>query len=259
MPTATRLTSRKHAVVRRCREAAAGDDPDVVLLDGAHLLTEALDAGVPIALVLTDGREKALTARARASGAAVYEGTAGVIEAASPVHSPSGVVALAQWRTTRIVDAMTAPETCCLGLVGVQDPGNVGSAIRAADAFGATAALILDGTADPRAWKTLRGSMGSVFHLPVGQGKTAEALAESKHAGLSVIAAVARDGTPLTDVDLHGPCVILVGSEGAGLPPAVVDRADTRVTIPMRAGVDSLNVAVTAAVLLFETRRQREA
>jgi len=244
--------------VQRCREAAAGDDPDVVLLDGAHLLAEALDAGVPIALVLTDGREQALVARARKAGATVYEGTTGVLEAASPVRSPSGVVALAHWRTTRIVDAMAAPGAGCLGLVGVQDPGNVGSAIRAADALGATGVLILDGTADPRAWKTLRGSMGSVFHLPVGQGKTAEALADAKHAGLAVIAAVAQNGTPLTEVDLRRPALILVGSEGAGLPAAIVDRADARVTIPMRGCVDSLNVAVTSAVLLYEARRQRE-
>jgi len=259
VPTATRLTSRKHAVVQRCREAAAGDDPDLVLLDGAHLLAEALDAGVPIALVLTDGREQRLVARARKAGATVYEGTTGVLEAASPVRSPSGVVTLAHWRTTRIVDAMAAPDAGCLGLVGVQDPGNVGSAIRAADALGATGVLILDGTADPRAWKTLRGSMGSVFHLPVGLGKTAEALADAKHAGLAVIAAVAQNGTPLTEVDLRGPALILVGSEGAGLPAAIVDRADARVTIPMRGGVDSLNVAVTSAVLLYEARRQREA
>ena len=244
--------------MRRCRAAASGDDHDAVLLDGEHLLTEALDAGVPIALVLTDGRAPALVARAHATGAAVYEGTASVLAAASPVRSPSGVVALAQWHTTRVVDAMAAPDACCLGLVGVQDPGNVGSAIRAVDALGATGALILDGTADPRAWKTLRGSMGSVFHVPVGEGTTAEALAEARHAGLTVIAAVARNGTPLMNVDLVGPCLILVGSEGAGLAPDVVDRADARVTIPMRGGVDSLNVAVTAGIVLYEARRQRE-
>jgi TrmH family RNA methyltransferase len=157
-----------------------------------------------------------------------------------------------------VVDAMAAPEACCLGLIGVQDPGNVGSAIRAVDALGATGALILDGTADPRAWKTLRGSMGSVFHVPVGQGTTADALAEARHAGIAVIAAVAQNGTPLASVDLLGPCLILVGSEGAGLAPDIVDRADARVTIPMRRGVDSLNVAVTAGIVLYEARRQRE-
>jgi TrmH family RNA methyltransferase len=258
VPTLTRVTSRQHAVVRRCRAAAAGDDADLVLLDGEHLLAEALDAGVPIELVLSDGRAPAIAARARQSGAAAYEGTSSVLEAASPVRTPSGVVALAQWRTTSVAKAMTAPDACCLGLVGVQDPGNVGSAIRAADALEATGVLALDRTADPRAWKTLRGSMGSVFHLPIGEGTVADAMAEARHAGLPVFAAVAEGGIALPDVDLRGPALILVGAEGAGLTPAVQRMADHRLTIPMRRGVDSLNVAVTAALLLFEARRQRQ-
>ncbi len=257
MPTPTRITSRQHAVVRQCRAAAAGDDSELILLDGEHLLQEALDAGVPIALVLTDGRAAAMAARARKSGAAAYEGTASVLEAASPVRTPSGVVALAEWRTTSVAKAMTAPDACCLGLVGVQDPGNAGSAIRAADALGATGVLALEKTADPRGWKTLRGSMGSVFHLPVGRGTVSEAMAEARHAGMSVIAAVADGGVPLPELDLRGPALLLVGSEGAGLPADVQQKADERVTIPMRTRVESLNVAVTAALLLFETRRQR--
>lgn len=261
MPAAIRLTSRQHAVVRQCRTAASGDDPDLVLLDGAHLLTDALDADIRIARVLTDGRAASLVARARKSGATVYEATTSVLEAASPVRSPTGVVALAHWRTTGVAPALKAggPAACCLGLVGVQDPGNVGSAIRAADALGATGVLTHEGTADPRGWKTLRGAMGSVFHLPIGRGPAAEALAEASRANLSVVAAVTHSGAPPGTLDLRRPCLILVGSEGAGLPPAVVDRADARVTIPMRRGVESLNVAVTAALLLFEARRQREA
>jgi TrmH family RNA methyltransferase len=252
------VTSRQHAVVRRCRAAAAGDDPDLVLLDGEHLLHEALEAGVPIEVVLTDGRASQLAARARASGATAYEGTASVLQAASPVRTPSGVVALARWGTTTVAKAMTAPDACCLGLVGVQDPGNVGSAIRAADALEATGVLALDKTADPRAWKTLRGSMGSVFHLPIGQGTVADAMAEARHGGLSVFAAVADGGVPLPDLDLRGPALMLVGGEGAGLAPDVVSAATHRITVPMRPGVDSLNVAVTAALLLFEARRQRQ-
>ena len=259
MPTATRLTSRQHAVVRRCRAAASGDDPDLVLLDGEHLLAEALDAGVSIASVLTDGRAQPLVHRARASGATVYEATPAVLAAASPVRMPSGVVALAHWTTSRVSDAIASGRSgCCLGLVGVQDPGNVGSAIRAADALGATGVLILDGTADPRGWKTLRGSMGSMFHLPVGRGRTDEALAEATRVRLSVVAAVAQNGSAPNALNLTRGSLILVGSEGSGLPESIVARADARVTIPMRTGVDSLNVAVTSALLLFEARRQRE-
>ena len=242
--------------MRRFRQAARGD-ADVVLLDGEHLIAEALDAGVPIDTVLTDGRASALAGRARNAGAAVHEAAATVLEAASPVRTPSGIVALAKWQTATIADALDSSKGTCLGLVGVQDPGNAGSAIRAADALGATAVLALDGTADPRGWKILRGSMGSAFHLPIGRGSAADALAHARRRGLSILATVSGGGTDIDRIDLSKPALVLVGSEGAGLADEVVSLADQRVTIPMRTGVNSLNVAVTAAILLFEIRRQR--
>ena len=228
-----------------------------MLLDGEHLVDEAMRAGVAIDVLLTDGRAPGLAGRARAAGASVHEGNASVLEAASPVRSPSGVVALARWRTGTIAEALAPADACCLALAGVQDPGNVGSAIRAADALGATGVLALDGTADPRGWKTLRGAMGSSFHLPIAKGATLEAIAQAKAHGLAVVASVATGGVTIDRCDLRSPTMILVGSEGAGLTADVISQSDRRVTVPMRAGVDSLNVAVTAAIVLFEARRQR--
>jgi TrmH family RNA methyltransferase len=257
VPSAARLSSRQHAVVRRFREIARRGDPDLVLLDGEHLLAEGLACGISIDTVLTDGRAAGLAGRARAAGASVFEGTASVLEAASPVRTPTGIVALARWRPAPLADVLSA-EGVCLGLVGVQDPGNVGSAIRAADALGAAGVLALDGTADPRGWKTLRGAMGSSFRVPVARVAADEAVARAKKLGVAVVVSVAAGGTPIDRADLHSPCLLLAGSEGAGLPEEIEALADRRVTIPMRPGVDSLNVAVTAAILLFEARRQRQ-
>lgn len=220
-------------------------------------MTEALAAGVPIEIVLTDGRMRAVAGRARAAGASVYEGTQNVLEAASPVRTPSGIVALARWTTAALADVLGTPKACCLGLAGVQDPGNAGSAIRAADALGATGVIALEGTADPGGWKTLRGAMGSSFRLPVARATAADAIAEARRLGLAIVATIAAGGTPVEHADLHSPALLLVGSEGAGLADEIVEGADRRVSIPMRAGVDSLNVAVSAAILLFEARRQR--
>ena len=256
MSSAARIASRQHAVVRRFREAARGS-ADAVLLDGEHLIGEALDANVRLDVVLTDGRAGALAKRARTAGATVYDAAAAVLEAASPVRTPSGIVALAQWQPRSISDIFSHPKGMYLGLVGVQDPGNAGSAIRAADALGAAAVLALDATADPGGWKTLRGSMGSVFHLDVGRGSSAETLAHARRCGMPIVATVATGGTPIDRADFSKPPLVLVGSEGAGLPAEIVSLADTRVTIPMRTGVNSLNVAVTAAIMLFEIRRQR--
>jgi len=261
VPPGERLTSRQSTVVRRFRQVAAGDDEELVLLDGEHLVRDAIDAGVAIEILLTDGRAPALAGKARAAGASVHEGSEGVLEAASPVRTPSGVVALARWRTAPLIETFAASGAGLywLGLVGVQDPGNVGSAIRAADALGASGVLALDATANPRGSKTLRGAMGSSFHVPVSRSSIHDALAEARRREVAIVASVAAGGTPIASADLRGRVLFLAGAEGSGLPPDLVARADVRVTIPMRAGVDSINVAVSAAILLFEARRQRSA
>jgi len=252
-----RITSRQHAVVQRCRRLARRAEADVVLLDGEHLVGEALDAAVRLELLLTDGRAATLASRARASGAVVYECSGSVLEAASPVRTPTGVVAIAKWRPGSLDVALTGAEAFVLGLCSVQDPGNVGSAIRAADALGATGIVALDGCAHPGGWKALRGAMGSTFRLPVGLGSTEEAVANAKRRGLRVAATVAAHGTPAHTADLRLPMLVLLGSEGAGLIDSAVAQSDIRLTIPMRARVNSLNVAATAALLLYEARRQR--
>ncbi len=152
---------------------------------------------------------------------------------------------------------MRAP-ALVIGLVDVQDPGNAGSVIRSADALGATGVAMLGATADPAGWRALRGAMGSTFRLPVARGKTAELLHEARRTRVAVAAAAATHGEAVETADLRSPIVILLGNEGAGLDDIVASQADVKLTIPMREGVDSLNVAVTAALILYEARRQRQ-
>ena len=210
-------------------------------------------------LLLHDDTAHAIARRAHAAGATVHACSRSVLDAASPVRSPSGVVALARWSATSITASLTSDAALALGLCDVQDPGNVGAAIRAADALGATGVLALDGTADPHGWKVQRGAMGSTFHLPVARGSADAAMTEARRLGLRVVATVARGGVSLEAADLRSPMLLLVGGEGAGLARNLTATADVCVTIPMRAGVDSLNVSVTAAIVLFEARRQRRA
>lgn len=258
VPQALRLTSRQHPIVRRCRDVAANrvDEP-VVLLDGDHLIRAAIESGITLEFFLSDGRHPALAALAADAGARTYEGTAAVLQAASPVRTPTGAVVVARWQPTPLADALLRRDALIVGLVDVQDPGNVGSVIRAADALGAAAVLALGTTADPGGWKSLRGAMGSTFRLPVARAATADALAAARRAGLRIVATVADAGTPIDQVDLRSPTLVLLGNEGAGLPESILELADLRLTIPMRSGADSLNVAVSAALLLFEARRQR--
>ncbi len=254
-----RLTSRQHPLVKRFRSLATGSNDDgAILLDGEHLIAEAMDAGVRLEVLLTGDRHADLAARASSAGAQVVEATAAVIDAASPVRSPSGLVAIANWRPATLTEVYEPAPALVLGLVAVQDPGNVGSAIRAAHALGGTGVLALDGTAHPAGWKVLRGSMGSLFRVPVGVGTLSDAVAAARTARLRIIATVADDADAIDRIDLASPSLVLLGNEGGGLSAEAIGLADDRLRIPMQAGANSLNVAVAAALVLFEARRQRQ-
>jgi TrmH family RNA methyltransferase len=247
-----RLTNRRHPFVAACRALAAGrGDAGRVLLDGAQLVADALDAGIALDGLAIDGRHPDLAARAEAAGVVVFDTPRAVLDAVSPARTPGGAVAIARWTPATVARLPVDSDADVVALAGVQDPGNVGSVIRSADAFGAAAVLALDGSADPGNWKALRGAMGSTFRVPVARATGEEALAWARRAGRRVAAAVPRGGVPPDDAALDGPLVLLLGREGAGLDEALVRGADVHVTIPMRAAVDSLNVGVTAAILLW--------
>jgi len=255
------ITSRQHPIVKQFRELAHGGGPSM-LLDGWHLLTEAVAAGIPIETVAWCGpptsAEQITIERAQRLGAHVIEVSGTVLNAISPVHSPTGVVASARKpRVDAAVVLQPAPALILAG-VGIQDPGNAGAVVRAAAAAGATGVVVDEATADPWSWKALRASMGATFHVPVIRTRTIDKSVDAwRAAGVSIVAAVARGGTSMYDVDLTRPTALLLGGEGPGLPASLTSAADVRISIPMRDAVESLNVAVAAALVLYEARRQR--
>lgn len=244
--------------VARCRAAAADRaEPGLVLLDGEHLIADALDAGVRIEGVLTDDTPRAVVDAASARGVAILRGSRAWVDRASPVRSPSGIVALAAWAPATLARVFEAPAPLLVGLVGVQDPGNVGAIIRCAEAFGATGVLTLGSTANPAGWKALRGAMGSTFRVPIGRGDLDEAVALARQHGVRIAATVAAGGAPPDEARLARPVIVLMGGEGAGLPAAAIEAAHDRLTIPMQGLANSLNVAVSAGVILWEASRTR--
>jgi len=257
------LSSRHNPLVARYRAAARGDARDVMLLDGVHLVGEAVAAGVRIrhAAVKTEAMKITeiglLVDTLTRSKADVVMASAGVMDALSPVRSSSTVVALADRPD---VPAATFYDGTSLLVIAVdmQDPGNVGAIVRVAEAGGATGVVTAGTCADPFGWKALRGSMGSALRLPIlVQPDAGRAVDDAKRHGCRIVATTPRDGRPLFDLDYTPAFAVLIGSEGPGLPPALVECADDRVTIPMRAPVESLNAAVAAALIVYEARRQR--
>ena len=147
-----------------------------------------------------------------------------------------------------------------LVLVGVQDPGNVGTLLRSAEAFGATGAVACRGTAHPLSPKALRASAGSALRLPLlAAAEDASVLARLREAKLRIFAATIDGGESPGELDFCVPCALLVGNESSGLPAAMASAADQRVRITLAEGVESLNAGVAGAVLLYEAARQRNA
>lgn len=258
------ITSRQHGFVGRCRAAAAraGDESDI-LLDGVHLVRDALAAGVRIeaagvATTALDNPEVAsLCDELREAGIEVLTLSGPVMDAASPVRTPAGIVAIGSLEAAPLAQVLAGAPALVVVIVGVQDPGNVGAIIRVADAAGATGIVATDGCASPFGWKALRGAMGSAFRLPVAHGQPAADVVHAARAkGIRCIATVPDAGLDLYACDLSGPALVLAGGEGQGLGD-VVELADVRLSIPMARGVESLNVAVATGVVLFEAYRQR--
>ncbi len=259
-----RIASRHNAIVKRFRDLARGAGPrgGTVLLDGEHLVAEAMESGAEIevaAFAGTHARERfvALADRTRRAGARTVEVTDRVLAAISPVRHPSGVVAIARRPESTLDAVFAARPQFVLLLADVQDPGNVGAIVRTAAACGATGVVAGGATADPFGWKALRGAMGSTFRLPVARVTLDDGLAAARASGVRVFAAVTRGGTPLPSCDLRRPSAVLLGGEGGGIAAAHLEAADERLTIPMRGRVESLNVAIAAALVTYEAARQR--
>lgn len=261
------ISSRANPIVQTFRTLAARADPEGarLLLDGVHLLREALASGAELEVVavaashLAAGTDEGALADALSrQGVEVVAAADRALAALSPVRTSSGIVAIARRKVVAAEDVCSRPSAFVVTAVDVQDPGNVGALLRAAEAAGASGAFVCGTSASPFSWKAVRGSMGSVLRLDVvGNMAVEQAVTHMRSAGLKTIAAVPRGGRHPDEVDWRGGVALLLGGEGPGLTPALVAACESRVTIPMAPPVESLNVAVAAGILCYAARRQR--
>jgi TrmH family RNA methyltransferase len=259
-----KITSRQNPIVSRYRDSARGRPADSLLLDGAHLVAEALAAGLPLrhVAVSSDALERddirAIVDTAGARGIDIAAASTAVMQAISPVRSASQIVAIGERPAPDLAHLYSDDAALVVIAADVQDPGNVGAIVRVAEAGGARGLVAAGRTANPFGWKALRGSMGSVLRLPTVHDGDASTVAGVLRAHrLQCLAAAPAGAVSFEAIDWRGPIACFVGSEGAGLPEALLEMADRRIRIPMAEPVESLNVAVSAGVLLYEARRQR--
>jgi TrmH family RNA methyltransferase len=260
------ITSRQNPLVTLFRAVARGRPAagPRMLLDGPHLVREALAAGVAMshAAFSTRGFDapeiRSLATALERAGVAVHVVSDAVMDAISPVAAPAGVVAVGDRPAMSAATVFERrPQLVLIG-AGIQDPGNVGAMVRAAEAGGATGVVFAGASADPFGWKALRGAMGSAFRVPIAADAGIDRIVDAARAsGARVLAAAPRGGRSVFEVDLRGPVAFLLGGEGPGLDTALTRAADEVVVVPMHPPVESLNVAVAAALLIYEAYRQR--
>ncbi len=265
------VTSRANPRVKQLRAAFASHarlSGGLVAIEGEHLLREAIRSGLPLKTIFLSERVPPPAWLPR--GTELLSLADEVFASAVDTQHPQGIAALMlppRW------SLQTAVFTNALLLVaaGLQDPGNLGTLIRSAEAFGATAVLTTPGTVSEWNQKALRASAGSVFRVPVVQVAAEQVLA-LKSRGLRLLATVTLDSNSdsagirsgsavrsAADADLTLPCALMIGNEGAGLGDEWLSMADARITVPTPGRVESLNAAVAGSLLLYEASRQREA
>jgi RNA methyltransferase, TrmH family len=246
------LVSDKNPLLKEVRRAAHQGtltSEGLALAEGPHLLEEALRAEAEVLAVIV--AESARTEMG-SSHTRVLRVSDATFAGLASTESPQGVLALVRPPMWTFADLLR-DHALVVVLDGIQDPGNAGAILRAAEAFGATGAVFLKGSVNPYNPKCLRGSAGSIFRLPLILGVTVEELVAKL--SMPFYAADPRAPMLVADADLRASCALAIGSEGRGVSPALAARA-TGLRIPTSV-VESLNAAVAAGILLYEARRRR--
>lgn len=279
-PRSRVISIASHPVAKVFRRGlAAGVTPEGwVAIEGPILFQEALQAGgaatagapsasteeiprVKIHSVLVTERERerledALRALPRETEVNLV--SEWIFGRLTQTEAPRGIAALVELPERKLDGAIGRPDALVLVACGLQDPGNLGTMVRSAQALGGSALLILQNTVSPFNPKAVRASAGAIFRLPVFTNlESASLFQRLRSLGVRLLAGDRRSATQLRDVDLRGPAAILIGQEAAGLDERISREADARVAIPIRSDTDSLNAATAAGIFLYEAGRQR--
>jgi len=251
-----RLKELRKAFLKPGREAKG-----LAAIEGVNLLNEGLLAGlhIPTAFVAEDA-ERQFDTLALPASTEVLLVPRPLLNSVLQTETPQPVAALVEipdWTLAHVLgQAKSAP--LILVLAGLQDPGNLGTIIRSAEAFGASGILALPGTVSPWNCKAVRASAGSIFRLPFLSISAHECFVNLREASVPILTTTVHAAQPIDLVDLTGPAAFLIGNEGNGVPADIAFHADQAVTIPCPGPVESLNAAVAAGILLYEASRQRQ-
>lgn len=260
-----RVTSRQNALLKSLRQAFSRSEPTqdgLVAIEGIRTIDEAVRSGSKIhAVVFSDSavsRADHLLPQLNKNTEAIVVADE-IFRSAVDTSSPQGVAALAEMPSHTWERLLATAEPLLVIVHGLQDPGNLGTITRAAEAFGAAGLIVTEGTVSRFNAKAIRASAGSAFRLPAVREKFVKTAERLRERGIRLVGTSSHEGFPLPEFDLRGGVAIVIGNEGAGLPKEIASSLDGLVTIPHSSRVESLNAAMAASLILYEASRQRRA
>jgi RNA methyltransferase, TrmH family len=263
-----RIEGRHNALVKELRQAFAHaertEDGDCAI-EGVRIVEEAIRSGLRFRAVFFKESAVNLAERLLPQIGAQAETLLlpdRLFDSAVPSETPQGVAALARLKSFGFEEITQRLHMGPVIVVaGLQDPGNLGTILRSAEAFGSAGVVLGEGTVSPYNAKVIRASAGSLFRIPLVTSRVAAAfeaiLAKFRAQSVRMIATSSHKGTPLDQAKLTGRCAIFVGSEGAGLPRSLMAQLDETIAIPHSEHVESLNAGVAGSIVLYEAARQR--
>lgn len=240
------------------------DETGLFVVEGFRFIRELLSSAWTIEysmisdVDLENGDSKELIIELEKRGCPVFSLSTSLMRKVSDTENPQGIVAVVRQKQDAIDDLPPMEQfSPWVVLDSVQDPGNVGTIIRTADAAGAAGVILVSDCADLYSGKTARATMGSLFHIPVYKATVKQCLSFCAKQNLSIYVTGAEATDCYYEIDLTGSCAIVLGNEGAGVCPGFRQKAKQTVRIPLAGQAESLNVASAAAVILFEAVRQK--
>lgn len=257
------ITKERLRGIKKLHESKERAEKGLFLIEGIRLLEEAVKEGISIDEALYTVRVEEslrgchLLASLKKKRTILSPVSEKAMESISGTESPQGVLAVARQLRWTFKD-LTKQKRAVIIACGLQDPGNLGTIIRSADAGGCGGVFTTQNSVDIYNSKVIRATMGSIFRVPVMKfDDTEEAISALKKEGYQIIATTAHSRSSYLDPDYMKPTAFLIGQEGSGLSEEVLRSADKKVFIPMKKGVESLNAAVSASILIYEAFRQR--
>lgn len=260
------ISSRQNALVKELRKAFSQSEPTAdgsMAIEGIRIIEEAIRSGLRFQAVFFSESGQSHATRVLPQIGSHTETLLlpdDVFAGAVHTQTPQGVAALVKLKSTKLDDILenAAGDPLLVGVAGIQDPGNLGTIIRSAEAFSARAVLLGEGTVSHFNPKVARASAGSIFREPLLRVELDQLLPDLKQRGVRVLATSSHKGVPLPEADFSGSCIIIIGNEGAGVPAKIAAQADQLLRIPHDPRVESLNAGIAASIVLYEAARQRQ-